>query len=105
MSEFVLLHAHSDHSLLGRLSRVAQLVGHAKELGMPAIALTDHGTLSGAVPLLTEAAKGGIKPIIQDLVATTLGPCRWCCTARARQPLSLCRLAPEFGTMQRLSRR
>ena len=42
---------------------------------------------------------------IQDLVARTLGPCRWCCTARARQPLSLCRLAPEFGTMQRLSRR
>ncbi|MFZ0994830.1 MAG: PHP domain-containing protein, partial [Candidatus Dormiibacterota bacterium] len=96
---------HSDHSLLGRLSRVAQLVGPAKELGMPAIALTDHGTLSGAVPLLTEAAKGGIKPIIQDLVARTLGPCRWCCTARARQPLFLCRLAPEFGTMQRLSRR
>lgn len=42
---------------------------------------------------------------IQDLVARTLGPCRWCCTARARQPLSLCRLAPEFGTMQRLSRK
>jgi DNA polymerase-3 subunit alpha len=64
MSEFVHLHTHSDHSLRGGLSRVAQLVGHAKEWGMLTIALTVHGTLSGAVPLVTEAAKAGLKSII-----------------------------------------
>lgn len=64
MSDFVHLHTHSDHSLLDGLSHVDQLVRRVAELGMSAVALTDHGTLSGAVPLAREAAKAGIKPII-----------------------------------------
>ncbi|MHB1527643.1 MAG: DNA polymerase III subunit alpha [Candidatus Dormibacteria bacterium] len=64
MSHFVHLHTHSDHSLLDGLSHVDELVARAKELGMPAVALTDHGTISGAPTLFREAAAAGVKPII-----------------------------------------
>ncbi|MFN2520110.1 MAG: DNA polymerase III subunit alpha [Candidatus Limnocylindria bacterium] len=62
--QFVHLHAHSEYSLLDGLSRIRGLVARAKELGMPAIALTDHGALYGAVDFYTTARREGIKPIV-----------------------------------------
>jgi len=61
---FVHLHVHSEYSLLDGLSRIPELVKRAKELEMPALALTDHGVLFGAINFYEEAKKAGIKPII-----------------------------------------
>ncbi len=61
---FVGLHTHSDYSLLDGASQLPQLVGRAVELGMPAIALTDHGVMYGAIELLKVCRGKGIKPII-----------------------------------------
>ena len=61
---FVHLHVHSQYSLLDGAIRMKQLVKRAKELGMPSIALTDHGVLYGAVEFYQESEKAGIKPII-----------------------------------------
>ncbi len=61
---FVPLHNHSDYSLLDGASQLPAMVERAKELGMPALALTDHGVMYGAIELLTLCGKAGIKPII-----------------------------------------
>jgi DNA polymerase-3 subunit alpha len=61
---FVHLHCHSHYSLLDGASKVPQLVKRAKTLGMPALAITDHGNLYAAVEFLREAKAGGLKPII-----------------------------------------
>lgn len=63
-SGFVHLHNHSEYSLLDGLSRIGDLVARAKELDMPAVALTDHGALYGAIDLYTTARQAGVKPII-----------------------------------------
>ena len=62
--EFVHLHNHSHYSLLDGLQKVPQMLDRVKALGMNAVALTDHGTLSGAIEFYKEAAKREIKPII-----------------------------------------
>jgi len=61
---FVHLHCHSEYSLLDGAIRVEDLVKKASSLGMPAVALTDHGNLFGAVPFYQAAKKNGVKPII-----------------------------------------
>lgn len=61
---YVNLHTHSDYSLLDGLAKVDQLVKRAAELGMPALALTDHGVLYGAVDIYKKAKAAHIKPII-----------------------------------------
>lgn len=61
---FVHLHTHSHYSLLDGLPKIRELVARAKELGMPAVALTDHGTMYGAIEFYQEAKKQGVKPII-----------------------------------------
>lgn len=61
---FVHLHTHSHYSLLDGLSKVKELVKKAKEYGMPALALTDHGVLYGAIEFYQECKKADIKPII-----------------------------------------
>jgi DNA polymerase-3 subunit alpha len=61
---FVHLHVHSEFSLLDGLSRIPRLVKRAVELDMPAIALTDHGAMFGAISFYKAAHKAGIKPII-----------------------------------------
>lgn len=61
---FVGLHIHSDYSLLDGASQIAPLVKRAQELNMPAIALTDHGVMYGAIELLKTCRNKGIKPII-----------------------------------------
>lgn len=61
---FVHLHVHSEYSMLDGLSRIPRLVQTAKEMGMPAIALTDHGAMFGVVEFYRAAKAAGIKPII-----------------------------------------
>jgi DNA polymerase-3 subunit alpha len=61
---FVHLHCHSHYSLLDGASRIPELVEQAKELGMNAIALTDHGNLYGAIELYQECKSAGLNPII-----------------------------------------
>ncbi|OGB87474.1 DNA polymerase III subunit alpha [candidate division WOR-1 bacterium RIFCSPLOWO2_02_FULL_46_20] len=61
---FVHLHCHSEFSLLDGAVRVADLVDGAKKLGMPAVALTDHGNMYAAIKFFQKAKKAGIKPII-----------------------------------------
>lgn len=61
---FVHLHNHSDYSLLDGASKVEQLVDTAVSMQMPALALTDHGNLFGAIQFYTMARKKGLKPII-----------------------------------------
>ena len=61
---FVHLHVHSEYSILDGACRIPDLAKRAAELDMPAVTLTDHGSLAGAVELYREAGKQGIKPII-----------------------------------------
>src|SRR5262245_20931163 len=61
---FVHLHCHSHYSLLDGASKIPDLVKRAKSLGMPALALTDHGNLYGAVEFLREAKAAEILPIL-----------------------------------------
>ncbi len=61
---FVHLHTHSEFSLLDGASRITDLVSTARRYGQPALALTDHGALYGAVKFHTAARAAGIKPII-----------------------------------------
>lgn len=64
MESYVSLHTHSEYSLLDGLSRIKDLVSRAKELGMPALAITDHGGMYGAIKFYLAARDAGIKPII-----------------------------------------
>ncbi len=61
---FTHLHTHSHFSLLDGLSKIDGIVARAKELGMNAVGLTDHGNLYGAIEFYKKATKAGIKPII-----------------------------------------
>ena len=61
---FVHLHVHSEYSLLDGFSNIKKLVARAKEMGMPAVALTDHGTMFGVIDFFNAATAAGIKPVI-----------------------------------------
>ncbi|NUM47601.1 MAG: DNA polymerase III subunit alpha, partial [Anaerolineales bacterium] len=61
---FAHLHVHSVYSLLDGYSNLNKLVKRAKEMGMPAVGLTDHGTMFGTIEFYNAALKAGIKPII-----------------------------------------
>jgi DNA polymerase III subunit alpha len=63
-ADFVHLHVHSEYSILDGACRIPALAERAAELEMPAVGLTDHGSLAGAVQLYQHAAKQGVKPII-----------------------------------------
>ncbi len=63
-SDYVHLHNHTHHSLLDGLSKIPDLVDRVKELGMEAVSITDHGTMSGVVEFYKAAKDGGIRPII-----------------------------------------
>ncbi|MGH9539040.1 MAG: DNA polymerase III subunit alpha, partial [Terriglobales bacterium] len=64
MSQFVHLHLHTDYSMLDGACNVEKLVQRVKELGMPAVAMTDHGNIFGAVHFVNAAKAAGIKPIV-----------------------------------------
>ena len=63
-SQFVHLHCHSEYSLLDGASRLKDLAARAAELKMPALALTDHGSMYGAVDFYKACKDVGVKPII-----------------------------------------
>lgn len=63
-SDYVHLHNHTQYSLLDGLTRIGPLMEHVKNSGMEAVAITDHGTLSGAIEFYKEAEASGVKPII-----------------------------------------
>ena len=64
LENFVHLHVHSEYSLLDGACRISDLAKRAAELKMPALALSDHGNLFGAVEFYKECRSNGIKPII-----------------------------------------
>lgn len=63
-SDFVHLHLHTEYSMLDGACRVDDVIDKAHEYGMPAIAMTDHGGMYGAVEFYQAAAKKGLKPLI-----------------------------------------
>ncbi len=63
-SPYVHLHVHSEYSILDGACRIAPLVARAADLGMPAIGLTDHGSMAGAVELSRVAQKAGLRPVL-----------------------------------------
>ncbi len=64
MADFVHLHNHSEYSLLDGLSKIPDMVARVKDLGMNAIAITDHGNMYGTIKFYKECKAQGIKPII-----------------------------------------
>lgn len=63
-SDYVHLHNHTHHSLLDGLTKVDELVSVVKNMGMEAVAVTDHGTMSGSIEFYKAAGDKGVKPII-----------------------------------------
>ena len=63
-NEFVHLHVHTEYSLLDGFARIAKLCKTCKEMGMTAVAMTDHGNMYGTIPFYDECHKVGIKPIL-----------------------------------------
>lgn len=64
MNQFVHLHGHTEYSLLDGISKVKKLVKAVKEMGMPAVAMTDHGVMYGAIEFYKTCRDAEIKPII-----------------------------------------
>jgi hypothetical protein len=90
--DFVSLHSHSPFSFLDGASRIEELVNRAAELDMPALAITDHDNLCGAVKFYKGARKAGIKPI-QGVEITMEGGFHLTLLARSpRAYASLCSL-------------
>lgn len=63
-SDYVHLHNHTHHSLLDGLTKIPSLIDKVKELGMEAVAITDHGTMSGTIEFYKSAKAADVKPII-----------------------------------------
>lgn len=63
-SDFVHLHNHTNHSVLDGLTKIPELIELTKKYGMEAVAMTDHGTLSGWIELYSEARANDVKPIL-----------------------------------------
>ena len=62
--QFVHLHLHTDFSMLDGACEISKLVNRVKELDMPAVAMTDHGNIFGAVEFVNAAKEAGVKPIL-----------------------------------------
>ncbi len=75
-SDFVHLHVHTEYSLLDGAVRIKDLVRKAASLQMPAIAVTDHGNMFGALEFYTAAKKIGVKPILGCEIYVSPGPMR-----------------------------
>ena len=63
-SQYVHLHNHTHHSLLDGLSKIPKLIDTVKDMGMEAVAITDHGTMSGVLDFYKTAKAAGVKPIL-----------------------------------------
>jgi DNA polymerase-3 subunit alpha len=73
---FAHLHVHTEYSLLDGFSNIKKLVKRVKELGMPAVAITDHGTMFGVIEFFNAARAAGVKPVIG--LEAYLAPRRMC---------------------------
>ncbi|HVT20018.1 MAG TPA: PHP domain-containing protein, partial [Mycobacteriales bacterium] len=62
--QFVHLHVHSEYSMLDGAARVGDLFAEAARMGMPALAMTDHGNVFGAYEFWKKGKAAGVKPII-----------------------------------------
>ena len=82
---FVHLHVHTEYSMLDGAARLGELTERAAELGMPAVAMTDHGNVFGAYEFYKKAKDAGVKPIIgiEAYFAPNISPLR----AQGRQLL------------------
>ncbi|MBN1947114.1 MAG: DNA polymerase III subunit alpha [Bradymonadales bacterium] len=94
MAGFVHLHVHTHYSLLDGLCKLPELIERAVQLEMPAIAVTDHGNLFGAVELQKVAASRGIKPIFGCEIGVVHG--------EDRRPCHLVLLAQDLRGYQNL---
>jgi len=63
-SQYVHLHNHTHHSLLDGLSKIPKLIAKVQDMGMEAVAITDHGTMSGVLDFYKSAQAAGVKPIL-----------------------------------------
>ena len=72
-SEYIPLHLHTEYSLLDGAIRISDLIAKAKEYNIPAVAITDHGNLFGAIEFYKKVEKAGLKPIIGCEVYITPG--------------------------------
>jgi len=61
---FAHLHVHSEYSLLDGFSKIKKLMKRAKEMDMPAVALTDHGTMFGVIDFYKAATEAGVSPLL-----------------------------------------
>lgn len=86
MKQFVHLHVHTEYSLLDGASRIDDLAKTAKEMGMPAVAITDHGVMFGVIEFYKACKETGIKPIIGCEVY--VAPDRFDKTAGSKAPLN-----------------
>ena len=102
-SDFVHLHNHSDYSLLDGASSIHGMVARAAELRMPALALTDHGSMFGAIEFYQEARKAGVKPIVGMEAYVTRGSRRDRNKDTAHHLVLLARDEPGFKNLMRLS--
>ncbi len=91
---FTHLHVHTEYSMLDGISRIPKLVAQTKNLGMEALAITDHGSLYGVVDFYSECLQAGIKPIIGCEVYVAHGS-RSDKTAGERSPHHLVLLARD----------
>ena len=62
--DFVHLHNHTQYSLLDGLTKIPELMEYVKKSGMEAVAITDHGTLSGLIEFYKEAKNNQVKPLL-----------------------------------------
>src|SRR6476620_2887944 len=73
---FVHLHTHTEYSMLDGAARLTDLFAEASRMGMPALAMTDHGNVFGAFDFWKKATAAGIKPIIGTEAYVTPGTAR-----------------------------
>ena len=93
-TRFTHLHVHTEYSMLDGISRIPDLVARTKELGMDALAITDHGTFYGVVDFFSACRDAGIKPIIGCEVYVAHGS-RFDRTGTERSPNHLVLLARD----------
>jgi DNA polymerase III subunit alpha len=101
--DFVHLHNHSDYSLLDGASPIDRMVRRAADLAMPALALTDHGSLFGAVEFYLAAEKAGVKPIVGMEAYVTRGNRRDRTRETAHHLVLLARDREGFQNLMKLS--
>src|SRR5438874_2281423 len=88
---FVHLHLHTEYSLLDGAIRMKELMKKAVEFKMPAVAVTDHGNLFGAIEFYQEATRAGVKPIMVARLTSHRGRTRRRRTLCEKRPIiSLC---------------